>query len=235
MSRDKKRYKRSDANDEEGIKMSPDIEFSSEISVNSGGFQEGDTKCSVKVLGDDEAVPEGSFGAFIAKDRPTLSERMAILEKEMFKLKKHKELYTQNNYITLRNLVAQLGANFEADVIGSFFLDTEARMGKRNMRLHNLHLLNADPAELKMFFESDQYKALNNVIGPQSEFRNIVTMRNRDIHPDSVDIDQIDKLRLLISDGEDLSAPDTEKLKHLDLAFDELLHFGYEFEYLRLK
>lgn len=67
--------------------MSPDIEFTSERSVNSCGCLEGDTKCSVKMFGDDETVPKGSFGAFIAKDRPNLAQELQTVKSEIEAIK----------------------------------------------------------------------------------------------------------------------------------------------------
>ena len=63
MSRKKRSYKSEELTEDESTKMSPNISFESEISVESQGFQQGDVKCASKILSPEERVPEGSFGS----------------------------------------------------------------------------------------------------------------------------------------------------------------------------
>lgn len=62
------------------------------------------------MLGDDEAVPEGLFSAFVPKGRPNLAQEVQTLKLEMSMLQKQIKIV---NLFDLANLIVQLSYHLE--------------------------------------------------------------------------------------------------------------------------
>lgn len=116
--------------------MSPDIEFKNDI---TGYCLEGNTKCAVKVRNVDEKGSEGSFGAFVPKDRPNLAQEVETLKREMANMKLEMCLLQKHTKISdmynLANLTVQFTYELEKDTIILFIVDDAAKTEKCNSQI----------------------------------------------------------------------------------------------------
>lgn len=109
-------YKNSGATDEDKTAPARVNTFNSKFSKELGGLQE------------DEKVPEGSFGSFIARDRPNLSERVGKLEQQNQKLEQQNQHLQEQmsnlkklNLLKLQNLTVQLAFSIQKKFFAKHF------------------------------------------------------------------------------------------------------------------
>lgn len=179
--------------DEKETNMCPNTEFKHQILKNVNGHQEGDVKCEFKELEKKETVSEEYKGAYIPKGRNNLAKNF-----EAFKAEVKQEIANlgksqmSSKLGELTNSAVQLFNIIVKNFISSNMSSEENKKYKnRDLNFEAIEKVFTDPVRLEKIKSSKAYNDLAWIYNNDKRFNRIRARRNKFIHPETLDIEDI--------------------------------------------
>ena len=206
---DEHKHKNEFAQIDKETEMSGKEDFSCEIVTDAAGELENET------------IPEDAIGCYVPIGRPNLGQRFATLEDELKKLKK---LMTRLHFKNFKNQVSQFGRGIEAAVVLKKFPFAIKTLGDVNITFDKVFKSkNISLSEKEDFRKFHLFKKVNEITGPGTIFRDVVTSRNAEALPEQIDVLEIEETRNAIESDECLRTFEKEMLEKATASFQKLM------------
>ena len=170
----------------------------------------------------------------VEKELKTQKEETARLKLETAGLKletaglkellaKQIQASTRYHLVNFKNQVSQFGKGLEAAVVFLKFPNAIKLFGERNLTFNKVFRSESiKDMEKNDFREFPPYVKLNEITGKQSIFQDVVSSRNKDSHPDKIDVYEIEDTLEAISTCECLRPAEKEIFEKSKYAFEQL-------------